>query len=321
MESNSGSIIIKAKSDNEDTLNLELLCDDFPSQATYPPEVLEYYNNNYQIEWRSNLFCKDYEYTRDTSKCYTYNKDNKLIDLTPLSGTTYRIILPGGYKVHYSVCQTIESDGHKLNAAGEEVPSECDGAAACQVHNSEVEATYKLSDLRLGEADGHVQLHYSSKDDKQDIKIDFYYDHVGLEGSPHFEYSSGAADSSENISLSSSIGIGQKTKYAQPRNYYQKPNCIFNAALHGKSINLKTELGGDADRFEIENNGKIFSFSMCASNPNCGEKGGNNFCMKTDENETNLGKFQFVRYVDQTFTMVYNKGDQVGFRKWSKSTS
>ena len=100
-------------------MNLELLCDDFPSQATYPPEVLEYYNNNYQIEWRSNLFCKDYKYTRDTSKCYTYNKDNKLIDLTPLSGTTYRIILPGGYKVHYSVCQTIESNGHKLNAAGE----------------------------------------------------------------------------------------------------------------------------------------------------------------------------------------------------------
>ena len=217
MESNSGSIIIKAKSDNEDTLNLELLCDDFPSQATYPPEVLEYYNNNYQIEWRSNLFCKDYKYTRDTSKCYTYNKDNKLIDLTPLSGTTYRIILPGGYKVHYSVCQTIESNGHKLNAAGEEVPADCDGAAACQVHNSKVEATYELSDLRLGEADGHVQLHYSSKDDKQDIKIDFYYDHVGLEGSPHFEYSSGAADSSENISFSSSIGIGQKTKYAQDR--------------------------------------------------------------------------------------------------------
>ena len=104
-------------------------------------------------------------------------------------------------------------------------------------------------------------------------------------------------------------------KPSKPRNYYQKPNCIFNAALHGKSINLKTELGGDKDRFEIEHDGKTFTFAMCAPNPNCGEKGANNFCMKTDGNYTNLGKFQFVRYVDQTFTMVYNKGAQDGFQK------
>ena len=107
-------------------------------------------------------------------------------------------------------------------------------------------------------------------------------------------------------------------KPSKPRNYYQKPNCIFNAALHGKSINLKTELGGNrTDRFEIEHDGKKFTFAMCAPNPNCGEKGGNNFCVETDGNNTNLGKFQFVRYVDQTFTMVYNKGDKVGFRKYS----
>ena len=52
---------------------------------------------------------------------------------------------------------------------------------------------------------------------------------------------------------------------------------------------------------------------MCAPNPRCGGKGENNFCMQTDGNYTNLGIFQFVRYVDQTFTIVYNKGDQVGF--------
>ena len=103
-------------------------------------------------------------------------------------------------------------------------------------------------------------------------------------------------------------------KSTKPRNYYQKANCIFNAALHGKSVNLKTELAGDADRFVIENDGKSYSFAMCAPNPLCGEKGGNNFCMKKDENMTNLGKFQYVRYVDQTFTMVYNKGDQAGFQ-------
>ena len=103
-------------------------------------------------------------------------------------------------------------------------------------------------------------------------------------------------------------------KPKKPRNYYQKANCIFNAALHGKSINLKTELAGDADRFVIENDGKSYSFAMCAPNPLCGDKGGNNFCMKKDENMTNLGKFQYVRYVDQTFTMVYSKGDQVGFQ-------